>query len=54
MTVFTHRLDYNRPRNLKWVCDALNEEWGSNLHVNKRDDILSHTKWKVKQFTYFI
>ncbi len=45
--MFTHRTDYNRPRNLQLVCDALNEGWGTQLDVNKKDDILYGSKWKV-------
>ena len=46
-TVFTRREDYSRPRNLQLVCDALQEGWGTDLHVNNRDDIICNKKWKV-------
>lgn len=47
ITMFTHRHDYHRPRNLELVCDAINKKWGTGLHSNKRDDILYHDHWKV-------
>lgn len=46
-TVFAHRHDYNRPRNLRLVCHAINEKWGTRLHANQRDDIVLNDKWKV-------
>lgn len=49
-TVFAHRQDYNRPRNLWLMCHALNEKWGMELSVNKRDDIMCQGRWKVSQF----
>lgn len=47
ITVFTHRKDYNRPRNLNLVCDAVNKTWSADLRVSKRDDILYADTWKV-------
>lgn len=46
VTVFTHRTDYDRHRNLQLVCEAVNRHWGVGLHVNKRNDIL-YKHWKV-------
>ena len=47
-TMFAHRTDYDRPRNLQLVCDALNERWGMSLKVNKKDDIICNDQWKVR------
>lgn len=46
-TVFTHRQDYNRERNLQLVCEALNRGWGLDLSVNKHHDIISGYQLKV-------
>ena len=45
--MFTHRLDYDRERNLELVCDALNRGWGLGLSVNKHHDIVLGGHWKV-------
>ena len=46
-TVFTHRQDYDRERNLHLVCEALNRGWGLDLSVNKHHDIISGNQLKV-------
>ncbi|KAL5517919.1 hypothetical protein EMCRGX_G003563 [Ephydatia muelleri] len=46
-TVFTHRQDYDRERNLQLVCEALNRGWGLDLSVNKHHDIISGNQLKV-------
>ena len=46
-TVFTHRQDYNRERNLQLVCEALNRGWGLDLSVNKHHDIITGYQLKV-------
>ena len=53
-TVFTHRHDYSRPRNLRLVCEALNERWDTRLHVNQRDDIICNNRWKVSPLTSLV
>ena len=47
MTVFTHRSEYNRLRNLELVSSALNRRWDTELRVNKRNDIICRDRWKV-------
>ena len=43
-TLFTHKSDYNRLRNLQLVCDAINEIWRVGLYVGERNDILYQRK----------
>lgn len=47
VTVFAHRRDYDRQRNLQLVCDAIGRHWPRlELVVNKRHDIM-YKHWKV-------
>ena len=47
VTVFAHRTDYDRPRNLQLVTTALNKRWNTQLHVNECNDIMCRDRWKV-------
>lgn len=46
-TLFSARKDYDRPRNLQLVCDAVSRRWNICLQCNKKDDIICNNKWKV-------
>ena len=51
-TLFSSRQDYNRPRNLQLVCDAINQRWNISLQSNQKDDIICNNKWKVLASRY--
>jgi lipoyltransferase 1 len=47
VTLFSHRSDYDRRRNLELVASALNRRWNTSLRVNERNDIICRDRWKV-------
>ena len=50
VTLFAHRSDYDRPRNLRLVTSALNERWNTQLSVNQHNDIICRHRWKVRAY----
>lgn len=46
-TFFTTRDRYNRKENLEVICQALQEDFGIQAHVNHRDDIIIGQDFKV-------
>lgn len=46
-TFFTSRIHYHRKRNLSFICEVLNKQWGVNSSVSDRDDILLDGKLKI-------
>lgn len=48
MSFITHRDDYNRKKNLSFVCQVLKDRWPHlNLSINCRDDIIINDIYKV-------
>lgn len=46
-TFFTTRINYNRMRNLSFICNVLKKQWGLDVNVSNRDDILLGNKFKI-------
>lgn len=42
-----HKADYNRKRNLKTICDALQSSWGVKATISDRDDVLVQDAFKI-------
>lgn len=46
-TFYTSRAIYNRKRNLDFVCEILKKNWGLNVKVNQREDIMINDVYKI-------
>ena len=44
---FTHRAQYNRKRNLEFICEALRQEWDLDVQVSPREDIMLNEHLKI-------
>lgn len=53
---FTFPKNYNRKKNLEFLCESIRKRWPINLNVTERDDILCNGQYKISflMVAYFL